>query len=140
MTTRLIPLALIALTAAPLSVVAMDGAAHAAPRLAQTAEPPATQPAVPESPRPAHRPAPDATGSGTAVPETEAPATETPASETPAAAESRPRPRFTALPAPICRQRMAAIQNDFCTAGDYLLRALAQDDTDESAGQRPSWR
>ena len=124
-TTRLIPLALIALTAAPLSVVAMDGAAHSAPRLAQTAEPPA----LPESPRPAHRPtppAPDATGSGTAVPDTEAPDTEAPE----ATVAEPPAPEIYGLAGPYLAARMAAIQNDFRTAGDYSLRALAQDDTD----------
>lgn len=86
-TTRLIPLALIALTATlPLRPVV------AAPLLAQAQG--QEQPAV----RPAHRPA--------------APA------------------EIHGLAGPYMAARMAAIQNDYRSAADYYLQALAQNDTD----------
>lgn len=85
-TTRLIPLALIALTATlPLQQ------AGAAPLMAQT------QPA-PKPERPAHRPGEMAVIHG--------------------------------LAGPYLAARMAAIQNDYRSAADYYLQALAQDDTD----------
>jgi len=89
-TTRLIPLALIALTTAPLP----QGAAMAAPLLAQ-----AEAPAAPDSERPAHRPEP-------------------------------PAPEIRGLAGPYLAARMAAIQNDFSTAADYYLQALAHADSD----------
>lgn len=86
MTNRLIPLALIALTAT-LSLQP----AGAAPLLAQT------QPAA-KPDRPAHRPEETAVIHG--------------------------------LAGPYLAARMAAIQNDYRSAADYYLQALAQDDTD----------
>lgn len=93
MTTRLIPLALIALTAAPL----LPQAILAAPQLAQQAPPP----------RPAHA----------------APAPATPAPAIPA-------PEIRGLSGPYLAARQAAIENDYSSAGNYYLQALAQDDTD----------
>ena len=129
-TTRLIPLALIALTAAPLSATLPHGRAMAAPRLAQ-----AQSPAAPaDSDRPAQRPeqAPDQ------APDTEAPSTGAPSADAPAAATTTatpdapvpPAPEMNGLAGPYLAARMAAIQNDFRSAGDYSLRALGQDDTD----------
>lgn len=86
MTKRLIPLALIALTATlPLQQ------AGAVPQMAQAQ-------AKPSGSRPAHRPA-----------------------------EIVP---IHGLAGPYLAARMAAIQNDYSSASDYFLQALAQDDTD----------
>ena len=130
-TTRLIPLALIALTAAPLFGLSLDGAAKAAPRLAQAADPATdpVDPAVPESPRPAHRPQVPGTDADAADTGTDAP--DAPAAEAGTEAETAaPAPEVHGLAGPYLAARMAAMQNDFSTAGDYSLRALAQDDTD----------
>ncbi|RCW79915.1 tetratricopeptide repeat protein [Paracoccus lutimaris] len=119
MTKRLFPLALIALTAAPLSLAAPQGRAEALPRLAQ-----AQNPATPDSQRPVHRPN---------VPGNDAPAAEgQPSADQPQKdqAAKPPAPDIHGLAGPYLAARMAAIQNDFRTAGDYSLRALAQDDTD----------
>ena len=88
MTKKLISLALMALTAAPLTT----GAALALPQLAQ------------ETP-PRHRPADR---------------------ETPAA----PAPELRGLSGPYLAARQAAIENDYATAANYFLQAMAQDDTD----------
>lgn len=124
----MIPLALIALTAAPLlSAVApqslpgaalLGGTALAAPgqawRLAQADDQGA------DAERPAHRP-------GTAeAPTDDAAAKAKDAPATPAA-DALP---MRGLAGPYLASRMAAIQNDFPNASDYALRALAQDDTD----------
>ena len=92
MTNRLIPLALIALTAIP----SVAGQVMALPRLAQEAPP--TRPAKPTAQAPAE-----------------------------AAPEQPPETR--GLAGPYLAARQAAIQNDYSTAGNYYLQALAQDDT-----------
>ncbi|WP_347266945.1 tetratricopeptide repeat protein [Paracoccus sp. (in: a-proteobacteria)] len=107
MTTRLIPLALIALTAAPALALPpgpVPGPVPVAdwPQLAQS-ETPAPQ----DSERPAHRPATPATPA------------------VPAATFD-----LHGLAGPYLAARMAAIQNDFGAAASYYLQALAQDDTD----------
>ena len=92
MTKRLIPLALMALTAAPL----LPQAVHAVPRLAQEAPPP--------------KPARPATASETV--------------------ETTPAPETRGLAGPYLAARQAAIGNDYASAANYYLQALAQDDTD----------
>ncbi|ATQ54941.1 hypothetical protein PYTT13_03365 [Paracoccus yeei] len=87
-TKRLIPLALIALTAAPL----MPTAAPAAPVLAQEAP----------LPRPARA----------------------------TTAPTPPTPEVRGLSGPYLAARQAAIANDYRSAANYYLQALAQDDTD----------
>ncbi|SFA59104.1 Tetratricopeptide repeat-containing protein [Paracoccus halophilus] len=104
----MIPLALIALTAAPLLPAPVPhGAAMAAPLLAQSETPDSSE-------RPAHRPE---------TAETTGDKAETPAPD--AASGSAIR----GLAGPYLAAGMAASLNDFPKAGDYSLRALAQDDT-----------
>ncbi|SMO76719.1 tetratricopeptide repeat protein [Paracoccus laeviglucosivorans] len=90
MTKKLISLALIALTAAPMTA----GSAFAIPRLAQEAPPP-------------HRPTDKAE-----------------------AAPAAPAPETRGLAGPYLAARQAAIGNDYATAANYFLQAMAQDDTD----------
>jgi tetratricopeptide (TPR) repeat protein len=100
-TTRLIPLALIALTAAPL----LPPAALANPQLAQ------------QAPRP--KPARSAP-----------PASDMPAPETPAKAPAPEAPAMNGLAGPYLAARQAVLGNDYPSAADYFLQALTQDDTD----------
>ncbi len=138
----MIPLALIALTAMPLVTAPLpQGAALAGPgpdRL-PAAEPLQMRAQIPalllaqapdsapeDSDRPAHRPTPDhdaAPGDANQGDETADGATQ----DKPAPVAGPP---MRGLAGPYLASRMAAIQNDFPAAGDYALRALAQDDTD----------
>lgn len=120
----MIPLALIALTAMPLVTAPLpQGAALAGPAqdrapawfLAQSPD----QGAPEDSERPAHRPDNDPD----AGPDN---AQEAAQDGTPPVAG----PPMHGLAGPYLAARMAAIQNDFPSAGNYSLRALAQDDTD----------
>lgn len=108
MTTRLIPLALIALTAAGTPALAKTIPAQTV--LAQ---------AEPGDTRPAQRP-------DTLLPPDEPPQAQA-APETPA---TQPGPALRGLAGPYLAARMAAIQNDYASAADYYLQSLAQDDTD----------
>lgn len=113
-TTRLFPLALIALTAIPSITTLSAGSAGAVPLFAQ-----AQDPAETDQDRPSHRPE-----NGTADDTAQSVASDT-ATDTPPATSD-----LHGLSGPYLAARMATLDNSFSTAGDYYLRALAQDDTD----------
>ncbi len=129
----MIPLALIALTAAPLiPAPSPHGAAMAGPLLAQAQ--PATPPAGSGRPaqRPEHAPAPHTPAKpDKAKPEVAKPDGAKADAAKPATAKAAaPAPQMNGLAGPYLAARMAAMQDDFRSAADYSLRALAQDDTD----------
>ena len=141
----MIPLALIALTAAPVlpalapQSALLGGTAMAAPgqawmptpaRLLAQAQPQQDDDRPAQRPGGTHAPAGDTPAD---APGADAPATAGDASPENASAENAgadAAPPMRGLAGPYLASRMAAIQNDFPNASDYALRALAQDDTD----------